>query len=93
MTTREKIVALVEHVRTLPKSEASGELGNLLEMLAIVRGITRVDPLAWLIPETDAEADLYIDKVIGLLLELRGDDLPPFEPSRFGEVDDGRSGA
>lgn len=85
MTTREKIVALVDALRTTPPDAIDDDARNLVELLQIAQGMG-VDLLALIVPATDAEADVLVDKLLCLLLEVRGDDLPPFDPERYGEA-------
>lgn len=85
-TTREKVAALVDHLRTMPPSAMSPEGRQLAEGYQIVAGLG-FDPLPLLLPDSDAEADVLVDNLIGLLLEIRGDDLPPFDVSRYGELE------
>jgi len=82
MTTRQKVDALIAAVRETPKEEHTGELGELVEVLNIATGLFGRDPLEMLLPKSDAEMDLFVDKTIALLLQVRGDDLPPFDPAR-----------
>lgn len=86
MTTREKIIAIVEELKRTPPSEAA-EAGDLVEMFQIMQGLGGPNPFDLMVPESDAEADIAIDKFICLLFQLRGDDLPPFDPDRYGEAD------
>lgn len=82
LTTRQKVDMLITAVRETPKEEHSGELGELVELLNISTGILGRDPLEMLLPKSDAELDMFVDKTIALLLEVRGDDLPPFDRAR-----------
>lgn len=84
MTTREKIVAIVEAVKQTPLDELSEDTRQIGEVLQILNGFGW-DPLSWLIPDSDADADQLVDKLLAVLLEVRGDDLPPFDPTRYGE--------
>jgi hypothetical protein len=82
MTTRQKIDALIDAVRSTPKDEHSGELGELVDVLNIATGLLGRDPLDFIFGgKSDAELDLFVDKTIALLLEIRGDDLPAFDPA------------
>lgn len=87
MTTSEKIARLVAHVQTLDVRELAPEFAGLVEGAQILRGIgIKVpNPLEFLLPADAAEADVLIDKLLALLFELRGDDLPPFDPGQYGE--------
>jgi hypothetical protein len=81
VTTREKIQALIDEVRTMDPREADPSSRNLIEAAQILQGLG-VDPLAMLLPTTDAEADQQVDSLIALLYQVRGDDLPPFDLER-----------
>ena len=85
MTTKEKIDALVAGLMQTPREELGEDGRNFVEMIQIARGLG-VDPLAILLPQDAAEADVFVDKAIALLFEVRGDDLPPFDPGRYGEA-------
>lgn len=84
MTTREKVLAIVDELRTMPPGDMSSEGRQLAEGYQIMAGLG-FDPLPFLLPDSDAEADVMIDSLIALLVNLRGDDLPPFDLSRYGE--------
>jgi hypothetical protein len=84
-TTREKTLALVDELKQTPAETLAPEARNLVEAVSIMQGFG-VDPVDFLIPQTDAEADLFVDKAISMLLQIRGDDLPPFDPDRYGEA-------
>jgi hypothetical protein len=81
MTTREKIAALVTETRKIPLAEADPSTRGLVEMFQILTGLG-FDPLAHLLPASDADADQQVDALITLLLEVRGDDLPPYDFER-----------
>lgn len=85
MTTRDKVLALVDAVKQTTLEELAPETRQLAEVLQIASGFG-IDPLSWMVPDTDAEADILVDKLIAILLEIRGDDLPPFDPDRYGEA-------
>lgn len=87
MTTHEKVSALAGHLASADLAKLAPELGGLSEGMVILRGlgINLPSPLDFILPADPAEADVLIDKLIALLLELRGDDLPPFDPTRYGE--------
>lgn len=82
-TTLDKIHLMVAELRDLPPSEL-GEGGDIAEALQIAEGLG-IDVLGFFIPNTDAEADVLVDKLICLLFEVRGDDLPPFDLARYGD--------
>jgi hypothetical protein len=81
MTTRAKIQALIDELATLRPGDADPKTRDLIEGLVIVRGLG-FDPISLLMPETDADADYLVDALISLLLQVRGDDLPPFDFER-----------
>lgn len=81
MTTREKIEALVAHLRTMPIGDADDSTRDIVEVFQILEGLG-VDPLGMLLPAADADADTQVDALIALLLQVRGDDLPPFDFGR-----------
>lgn len=87
MTTQEKVRALAGRLGSLDFAELAPDLAWVVEGITILRGlgIGPADPLAFLLPSDPAETDVLIDKLIALLLELRGDELPPFDPTRYGE--------
>lgn len=86
MTTLEKINALVEELLATPREQLSPDGVQFVDMISIARGLG-VDPLALLIPQSEAEADVFVDKTIALLFSIRGDDLPPFTFDHYGEHD------
>jgi hypothetical protein len=81
VNTLEKIAALVDEVRTMPPDEASESSRGLIEMAQILAAFG-IDPLAYLLPSSPAEADQMVDNLIAILLQVRGDDLPPFDLNR-----------
>jgi hypothetical protein len=62
-----------------------------VEMSQLAEGMG-VDVWGAIMPDTPAEADVMVDGLLCLLLQLRGDDLPPFDPSRYGELEPGSNG-
>jgi hypothetical protein len=84
-TTLEKMRALAAHLATIPRDQLAPEAFDLAELLQIVRGFG-FDPVGLLMPKSEAEADVLIDKLLALAFYLRGDDLPPFDPDRYGEA-------
>ena len=87
MTTYEKIQALAARLQRVDPVVLAPELGEVVQAAQILRGmgISLPNPLEFLLPADPAEADQLVDKVIALLFDLRGDDLPPFDPGRYGE--------
>jgi hypothetical protein len=91
-TTREKVLALIDAVRSLPPEEASPDTRDMVEAVQIANAFG-IDLVAMLVPSSDAETDVMVDKLIGLLFEVRGDDLPPWDASRYGEAELDAAGA
>jgi hypothetical protein len=81
VTTREKIRQVVDELAAMKPADADASNRDLVEMLLILRGFG-FDPLEALLPSTDADADLQVDALITLLLQVRGDDLPPYDFER-----------
>jgi hypothetical protein len=81
LNTLEKIQALVDEVRQMKPDEASDSSRGLVE-LAQLSAAFGFDPLAMLLPDSPAEADLLVDQLIAVLFQVRGDDLPPFDLDR-----------
>lgn len=93
MTTEQKVRAIVEQLRTIQPSDLAPELGSLVSDFQALRGLADLagvkipaDPLSLLIPDDGTDLELVLDKVICLLLDLRGDDLPPFDRELYGET-------
>lgn len=96
MTTRAKLLAVGERLLALPPERMPADLRDVLTNLQAAKGLPILgrmipdDPLRYalghVIPDDDATCDVLIDKAIALLLQLRGDDLPPFDPGRYGEA-------
>jgi hypothetical protein len=93
MTTEQKVRAIVDRLRTIKPADLSPELGSLVSDFQAIRGLADLagvripaDPLSLLIPDDGTDLDLALDKVICLLLDLRGDDLPPFDRDLYGET-------
>ena len=78
MTTREKILALVDQLKQTPIDDGAGEGRDLIELVQIAEGFG-IDLFGQLVPQTNAEADVMIDKLLALGFQLRGDDLAPFD--------------
>lgn len=92
MTTLEKLTALVDHVQAIDPSTLAPEIRDLVQHAQMLHGLADLagirlpgNPLELILPADPAEADQLVDKLIALLLELRGDELPPFDPARYGE--------
>lgn len=80
-TTLAKLQELIVELESTPPGEVIGRQRDVMELLQIARGFG-LDPVSFLIPETEAEADGMVDGLIVLLFHLRGDDLPPFDLER-----------
>ena len=93
MNTREKIEAAAAALFEMPREAMAPEARSLVEHVQMLRGLADFvgmdlpeNLVELVVPADDAEADVLVDKLIGLLLELRGDDLPPFDLARYGEA-------
>lgn len=84
-TTREKMQALSAELRDTAIEDTSAETRPLVELIQISAGFG-VDVFNWLVPDNDADADVFIDQLIALLFRVRGDDLPPFDVNLYGEA-------
>lgn len=84
-TTIEKMKALSDELRDTAIEDTSPETRPLVELVQIAAGLG-IDVFAWLIPSDPADADVFIDQLIALLLRVRGDDLPPFDVNLYGDV-------
>lgn len=88
MTTQEKIRALTDFLGQINPRDLPPEIRDLVEGFQIMQGMGIVSGgglFEFLLPADPGDAEQTIDKVIGLLLDLRGDDLPPYDPNRYGE--------
>jgi hypothetical protein len=92
VTTLEKMTALATHISRIEPSGLAPEIRELVTNFQILRGLADIagihlpgNPLELILPADPEEADQTLDKLVCLLLELRGDDLPPFDPGRYGE--------
>jgi len=81
VTTLEKLNALVDEVRRMNPADAGESTRGLIEMSQIMAGLG-FDPLAMLLPQSEAEADEMVDALIALLFQIRGDDLAAFDLER-----------
>jgi hypothetical protein len=96
VTTAQKIEAIRDHLMSIDPDELPEHARDFGQNLQIARGLG-FDPFDLLLPDDPNELDEMIDGAVGLLLELRGDDLPPFDFRRFmpdepdapAELDDG----
>jgi hypothetical protein len=81
MNTLEKIRALVDEFTKTEPGELDSSTRNIVELVNLGRGLG-LDPLDYLMPQSEAEADQQVDNLIALLFQVRGDDLPPFDLER-----------
>jgi len=87
VTTQEKIRALADRFSGVNIGELAPDLAGIAEGVQILQGlgIVPADLLGFILPDDPAETAIVIEKLTALLLEVRGDDLPPFDPDRYGE--------
>ena len=85
LTTADKLDLMIEAVRTMDPAEVPPESRTLVTGLQMAAGMG-FDLLAMIRPDSDEDCALMIDGCTRLLLQLRGDDLPPFDPSNYGEL-------
>lgn len=84
MTTAEKILMLRDHLETIDPDEMPPAARDFAINLQIAKGIPGgFDPFDLILPDDPNELDEMVDGAIGLLLNLRGDDLPPFNLAAF----------
>ena len=81
MTTREKIQKLIDEMRELDLREVDGTARGLVELYYMAQGFG-LDPLSYILPTSDADADQLVDGLITLALQVRGDDLAPYDFDR-----------
>jgi hypothetical protein len=99
VTTAQKITAMRDHLATIDPDEMPGPARDFALNLQIAAGLG-FDPFDFVLPDDPNELDEMIDGAIGLLINLRGDDLPPLDIRPFlpesrddGDVyDDERAG-
>jgi hypothetical protein len=91
-TTQQKIEGLIAAVSTLDPATCAPEVRGFVATIQMAAGFG-IDFFEVLRPDDPADADLLIDRCLILLFQLRGDDLPPFDPSMFGELDAASVGA
>lgn len=84
-TTYEKMLALRDELRTLAIEDTTTEMRPFVEGIQMAAGFG-LDIFDWLIPDDPADADGFVDGLLGLFVRMRGDDLPPFDIDRYGEV-------
>jgi hypothetical protein len=92
VTTKEKVELIVARLRQINPAALSPELGNIVRDFQAIRGVADLvgvkipaDPLSLILPDDAVDLDIALDKVIALLIDLRGDDLPPFDRTLYGE--------
>lgn len=84
-STYEKMQGLAAELREQAISDTSEEMSGLLSLVQMAAAV-RIDVFEWLLPDDPAQADVFVDQIIALMLRLRGDDLPPFDPNLYGEA-------
>lgn len=77
MTTAEKITAMRDHLVSIDPDELPPSARDFALNLQIAKGLG-FDPFDLILPDDPHELDEMIDGAVSLLLELRGDELPPF---------------
>lgn len=82
MTTAEKITAMRDHLAAIDPDEMPGPARDFAFNLQIARGLG-FDPFELILPDDPNELDEMIDGAIGLLINLRGDELPPLDLRPF----------
>jgi len=88
MTSREKLLALIDAARATPLEDLLPEARDVAEVWQLAQGLG-LDVWGLLlsaVPSSDAEVDVLVDKLLVLGFELRGDDLAPFSLGRYGEA-------
>lgn len=78
MTTAEKLTAMRDHLAAVDPDDMPPHARDFALNLQIAKGLG-FDPFELILPDDPNELDEMIDGAIGLLLELRGDELPPFD--------------
>lgn len=85
MTTAEKIRAMRDYLATIDPAELDDKAREIATGVQMMRGFGW-DPFDLMLPEDPTDLEQFIDDAIRLLLGLRGDDLPPFDVTAYGEV-------
>ena len=84
-TTAEKFDLMLGHLGELNPEDLSGQARMIAEGLQMARGLG-FDLMQLVIPEDPTDLDQFVDDSLRFLYALRGDDLPPFDPGSYGEV-------
>lgn len=85
MTTAEKILAMRDYLVTIDPEDMPEEARNFAMNLQLIQGLG-FDVFDIVLPDDPEEVSVMIDKAIALLIDLRGDELPPFDVTRYGEA-------
>jgi len=89
VTTAEKILAMRDHLAIIDPEEMPGAARDFALNMQIARGLG-FDPFDMILPDDPNELDEMIDGAIGLLINLRGDELPPLDLRPYlQDVDEG----
>lgn len=81
LTTAQKLEQVVGELLTAPLDEMPAKARELIGGIQLMIGMGKFDPMD-LLPADPADADTLVDNLIAMLLNLRGDDLPPFDLAR-----------
>lgn len=84
-STHEKMQALAVELRQQALEDTSDEAQGFVTLVQLAAGFG-IDVFEWIIPDDPADADVFLDQLLALLLRVRGDDLPPFDPDLYGEA-------
>ena len=86
-STHEKMQALAAELKEQALSDTSEETAGFVTLVQLAAGFG-IDVFDWIIPDDPAQADVFLDQLLALLMRVRGDDLPPFDPNLYGEAID-----
>lgn len=81
LTTADKLGQALDEMMTTPLEQMPPKAAELIGGLQMMVGMGKFDPTD-LLPADPTDADALVDNLIALLLNLRGDDLPPFNFAR-----------
>lgn len=84
-STYEKMHAFAAELRTQALGDTGEDAGGFVAAIQIAAGFG-FDLFDALIPDDPASADVFLDQLLAMLVRLRGDDLPPFDPNLYGEA-------
>lgn len=85
MTTAEKLAAVRDALFTTNPEEMPEEVRTFVAGVQMAAGMG-FDILELLVPDDPSDLDIMVDRAIALLLQLRGDDLPPFDATMYSEL-------